>query len=56
MIWVKKLKKSFYKTKPHVAQDFLLFFSNDVKTISLVREDIDGEGMVMIDPYNNMDN
>ena len=44
------------ETEPHIAQDFQLFFSDDVETISLAREDADDEAILMMDPDNNVDN
>ena len=51
-----EVKETFCEIEPHLAQDFHQFFSNDVKTISLIKEDANNEAMVMIDPENNMDN
>ena len=50
-----EVEETFCEIEPHLAQDFHQFFSDNVETISLMREDADDEAMVMIN-RENMDN
>ena len=51
-----KVEATFCEAEPHTAQDFQSFFFDDVKKISLAREDADDELITMIDVDDNMDN